>query len=89
MKRKDRSESEMAALLDEWSSSGESKQVFCKRNNLSFSVFRYWQKKLSEQEPSDQGGGGFVPVEVRSIGPSTDPVRLTIRFADGVVVQIH
>lgn len=89
MKRTYRSEAEMAALLDKWSGSGTSKRAFCEEHGLSLSVFRYWEKKLAAPARSKDAGPGFVPVEVRSVGSSTDPVRLTIRFADGLVVQIH
>jgi len=89
MKRKYRSESEMSALVSEWQSSGATKKSFCIQHGISQAVFQYWQKKLGGSALPEHAPTGFVPVEVRTTARRCDPVRLTVKFADGVEVHVH
>jgi len=75
--------------VSEWQSSGETKKSFCSQHEISQAVFHYWQDKLAGSGVPAETATGFVPVEVRSTSASSDPVRLTIKFADGVEVHVH
>jgi len=79
----------MSALVAEWQSSGETKKSFCSQHGISAAVFHYWHKKLGGSASPEHAPTGFVPVEVRTTSRSSDPVRLTVKFADGVEVHVH
>lgn len=79
----------MSALVAEWQTSGETKKAFCSQHGVSQAVFHYWQKKLGASASPEPAATGFVPVEVRTATKSNDPVRLMVKFADGVEVYVY
>ena len=84
-----RSESEMSVLVAEWQTSDKTKKSFCSQHGISEAVFHYWQKKLGDSASPEHAPTGFVPVEVRTTARNGDPVRLTVKFADGVEVHVY
>ena len=66
------------AHLQAWKESGLSQAGYCKKHNLIYSKFGYWQRKLGSHR------AGFTPVVQRT------PVRhevLSIRLPNGI--EIH
>lgn len=50
LKNKDSSESSIywSSHLKSWESSGLNQSEYCRHNNLNYSVFHYWKRKLSQ-----------------------------------------
>lgn len=40
-----RTSSEMYPLIEKWEESGQTREVFCAKNNLTIGLFAYWRKK--------------------------------------------
>ena len=79
----------MSVLVAEWQTSDKTKKSFCSQHGISEAVFHYWQKKLCDSVSPEHATIGFVPVEVHTTARSSDPVRLTVKFADGVEVHVY
>ena len=57
------------AQIDAWQASGQSQQAFCKANDLTYSRFGYWLRKLRRRGVVATAPGqrsGFVPVVAAS-----------------------
>ncbi len=57
------------AQMDAWQASGQSQQAFCKLNDLNYSRFGYWLRKLRRQgvvATASRQESGFVPVVAAS-----------------------
>ena len=79
----------MFALVDEYSQSGLSANVFCEQNNIAVPKFNYWARKKRQ----NHNGSGFIKVAtdkkfkqvpVELIYPNG--VRLQLATADPVVI---
>ena len=77
----------MRTLYDTWQQSGLSRKAFCKRENISYATFYYWQKRFSAheqtgfteipvpiQEESDFRAELIFPSGVRMVFPSAPPI---------------
>lgn len=53
---------EMLSLIEQWQSSGQSQQLFCKERNLSYTTFYYWLRSYRRRVNESN----FLPVEVSS-----------------------
>jgi len=82
---KRRSKEEMYPLIEEWKSSGLTKQAFCEQRGIVKSVFFYWCKKYRE----DQSVGGFLPINV--IGDKSQNAKashIEIEYPNSVIVRL-
>jgi hypothetical protein len=82
--KKHRSLEEMTSLISSWETSGLSKQEFCKRQQIAYSVFLYWSKKIKEKN-TDVPDSGFI--EIKEPRPVSGfeiifPTGCIIRFSD-------
>ena len=80
MKKQDRitRQTEMLSLIEQWQESGNSKQLFCQENNLTYTTFYYWLKRY--RRGIDENS--FLPVDVSSGS------HIEIRYPGGVVLQL-
>lgn len=78
-------EASAAALLEEQSSSGQSKKEFCLLRGITPATFYYWQRRLRERD-SGAGSGGFSALRLsayRTIEVRLDDGRwLAVRSTD-------
>jgi len=82
--KKHRSLEEMATLISSWETSGLSKQEFCKRHQISYSVFLYWSKKIKEQN-TGVPDSDFVEIKESrrvSVFEIIFPTGCVIRFSE-------
>jgi len=74
--------------IEAWQSSGQTQQVYCKANGLSYPCFGYWRRKFRQQTQETQSekgsGSGFVPVTSQAPRPSTG---LSLAFPGGLVLR--
>ena len=70
--------------IDAWQASGQSQQAFCKANDLNYSRFGYWLRKLRRQgqiaEP--RRASGFVPIVAASTGGG-----LSVHLPNGIELR--
>jgi hypothetical protein len=73
-------------LIEEWQSSGQTQQAYCKTNDLSYHRFGYWRRKFRQrsQAAQSQKDSGFVPV-IHS-APS-QPAGLSLALPSGLVLR--
>jgi len=71
----------MYRLIEEQSESGASQQVFCQRQGVNITTFRYWKQKFRRET-----GGDFLPV-VMDGRPSASSGEVVIQYPTGV--QLH
>lgn len=69
-----------------WQSSGQSRKLFCEKQDLSYHRFGYWQRKLqgSNQVSEHQALPGFIPV---SLSQQPQPNDLSLVLPSGLVLQ--
>lgn len=84
--KKHRSLEDMVTLISIWKTSGLTKQEFCKQQQISYSVFLYWNKKIKAQD-EEVSDHGFI--EIKEPRPIPDfeiifPTGCVIRFSDQV-----
>lgn len=80
-----RNKEEMFPIIEEWKSSGLTKQAFCEQRGIVKSVFFYWCKKYRE----DQSAGGFLPIKVSSDKPhNTKGSHIEIEYPNSVIVRL-
>jgi hypothetical protein len=52
----------MTTLISSWAASGLSKQAFCKQQQIPYSVFLYWNKKIKAQK-EEVPDSGFIEIK--------------------------
>ena len=84
----------MYALLDEWKSSGQTQRSFCKSNDLSYGVFKYWRKKKEgstsdKKKDSSSKAPSFIPITIPDSSEitTTIPVTMSIVYPNGVKLE--
>lgn len=73
--------------IEAWEATGLSQMGYCRANDLSYSQFIYWRRKLRPPEQSSpaQGPGGFVPVTHAL--PAMSQEGLTVALPNGVELR--
>lgn len=69
-------------MIENWKTSGQSQQLFCKENQIAYSNFHYWFKEYKVQ----QGGSSeelFLPVQIKKTLPSPAGVVMELVLGDG------
>lgn len=79
-----RSKEEMFPLIEEWQSSGLTKKAYCKRKDIPFSLFFYWQKKYNEQ----QQAGGFLPINIGNKSKTSGKGFIEVKYPNGVIIRL-
>jgi transposase-like protein len=82
---------EMFMAIELWKESGLPQKTYCGQNNLSFSTFKYWQKKYQKEIGNDKAQvstHSFIPVHVPK-APEADiaPGIITISYPNGVTID--
>jgi len=70
---------------DAWQASGQSQQAFCKANDLDYSRFGYWLRKLRRQgvvADAARRRSGFVPVVAAPAGDG-----LSVHLPNGIELR--
>ena len=82
-----RTPTQMARLVAQWRSSGESQASFARRHHIPTWTFWYWCRKLAREDASAvaTGAPAFVPVDVAQ--PSSAPV-IEVVLRSGERLQI-
>ena len=78
--RKHKTASEMFPLIEEWASSGQTQQGFCKSRGLFQSVFNYWRKKYLDAQNSE-------PTPFKELHPDL-ATKIEICYPNGVKIQL-
>jgi hypothetical protein len=88
------SQEEMYLAIELWKESGISQKKYCTQNHLSFSTFKYWQKKYQrdKKEQLRKSSRSFIPVHIPSEAittalPDIDPGCITISYPNGILVN--
>jgi hypothetical protein len=77
----------MFTLLERWYSSGVSQDLWCKKQGISLSKFKYWYKKWKSQKSKDCSGN-FI--EIAHCGPaSTMLEKVSVRFPNGINLDFN
>ena len=71
------------AYYDEWLSSGEPQPQFLKRKNLGPSTFKADGIKRGKPASSQQPLHTLLPVQIKSVETTIEPVRLWVEFSNG------
>lgn len=59
------SQDEMVLAMELWRESGLSQQKFCTREGIPFYIFKYWHKKLrNNNKPGSPEPLPFIPVQI-------------------------
>lgn len=71
-----------ATHLKNWSLSSVSQSEYCRRNNLNYSVFHYWKRKLSKSRISGSSSNlvQFAPSIVSQNNSCPTPGRASLRL---------
>ena len=85
-----RTATQMARLVAQWRTSGESQAGFARRRQIRPWTFWYWCRKLSTaaEGPARPAAAPttFVPVQVTDAPPTA---AVTIILVDGTQIQVH
>jgi hypothetical protein len=79
-----RDKAEMYPLIEQWQSSGLSKQAFCERQEIAKSVFYYWHKRYK----ADLSPGGFLPIKIGQIKSTPANSFIEVGYPNGVVLRL-
>jgi transposase-like protein len=84
---------EMYMAIELWKESGISQENYCNQNNLSFSTFKYWQKKFQSdsQGKNSKSLKPFIPVHIPQAITTNlaeaDTHIISINYPNGVIVN--
>lgn len=72
------------AQIDAWRASGQSRQAFCKANDVNYPRFSYWLRKFRRQGEvaESRRTSGFVPVVGGSVGGG-----LSVHLPNGIELR--
>ncbi len=86
-------QAEMFTHVKAWRKSNQSKKIYCAKQRLAYSTFKYWEKKYREQfaeQDAQEFTPGFIPVKVKP-DPEMNQVRipgqLHFLFPNGIQVM--
>jgi len=74
----------MYGILQDYTSSGQSKQEWCKINNLPLHKLHYWQRKFKNEQNTE--APGFMDLKVK---PDHTCNLLTIIYPNGVQIKFE
>ena len=89
------------SIINEWKSSGQTKQEFLKRKNINQSTFYYWIKKTSTKDADDKKGiDSFIaiprskPSNKSSTGEAEvslgrAKIKLSVSDATSLLISLH
>lgn len=72
----------MFPIIEEWESTDESREIFCKRHDVPISTFSYWRTRYAKSRHADQSPK-FVKLTPEP--PSSD---LEIIYPNGVKIRL-
>ena len=85
---------EMYMAIELWKESGLSQKKYCNQNQLSFSTFKYWQKKYQKdtgKQHTTISSRSFIPVHIpqgiSTTLPETDTGTISITYPNGIIVN--
>jgi hypothetical protein len=81
-----RTAAQMARLVVRWRKSGESREVFARRHDVSPWSLWYWSRKLPAESPKLPAAPAFVPVRVTA-GSETPAIEIVL--PDGARVHVR
>jgi hypothetical protein len=73
-------------IIDNWRASGKSQRAFCHAKRMSYWSFRYWKKRIENQE--SEGKAGFVEIQASpklSHVAVEAPIRIV--FPSGITIE--
>jgi len=73
-------------IIDTWRGSGKTQRAFCQAKKLSYWSFRYWKKRIENQEA--EGETGFVEIQASPKLPHIaveTPIRIV--FPSGIMIE--
>jgi hypothetical protein len=73
-------------IIDTWRGSGKSQRAFCQAKRMSYWSFRYWKKRIENQDGEEESG--FVEIQA-SLKLSYVAVETSIRivFPSGIIIE--
>lgn len=80
-----KSESEMFPIIEEWESSDENREAFCRRHNVSLSTFSYWRTRYAK---SKIGATAHQQGKFIELSPETFEDYLEILYPNGVRLRL-
>ena len=76
-------------MIENWKTSGQSQQLFCKENQIAYSNFHYWFKKYKAQHEASSKET-FVPVQIkRTLASPSGSVVMELVLSDGRRLNFH
>jgi hypothetical protein len=84
--RKKKGRKHWEGIIDIWRGSGKSQRAFCQAKRISYWSFRYWKKRIENQD--GEGESGFVEIQA-SLKLSNIAVGTPIRiiFPSGIMIE--
>ena len=75
--RKSKTEEEMFPMVEQWLSSGQDKNEFCRSHSIPSSLFNYWVSKYQwlKQELKEKGSDSFVSIKVKELALTGQDAR--------------
>ncbi len=73
-------------IIETWRGSGKAQRAFCQAKKLSYWSFRYWRKRIENQEA--EGETGFVEILAtprQTSGLKERPIRII--FPSGIMIE--
>lgn len=77
-----KTQQEMFPLMEQWATSGESRESFCKLHTIPLSTFSYWRGKFIKAQSHREGSPDFVKLQ------PTTATRLEVVYPNGVTVRV-
>lgn len=71
----------MAAMIEDWRSSGKSKKQYCLEKGINEAKFYYWHSRINEKEDTPCG---FIPIEKDS-----GTREIEIFYPNGVKLKVN
>ena len=84
--RKQRNQSEMYPLVEEYLSSDISQREYCQRHQIKVHTFQYWLSKYKQDQIKQNQEDKFISLEVNELSPSLNQV-VRISYPSGMIVE--
>jgi hypothetical protein len=84
--RKQRKQSEMYPLVQEYLSSEVSRREFCHGHQIKVHTFQYWLSKYKQEQIKENHVDKFVPLEVNDSSALLNQV-VRISYPSGMIVE--
>ncbi len=73
-------------IIDTWRGSGKAQRAFCQAKRLSYWSFRYWKKRIENQEA--EGEAGFVEIQGSpKLSYAAAATTIRIVFPSGIMIE--